>query len=139
MSIKQRYKIAKSVSQNIPLSQVDGGFPWLALAPLLAAAATPLASSAGKWVGQKIFGQGIRQAGMSGQGILRAGDMLAPQNRPIHLNPLMGPTKMSAAYVPRVSTAAMSGSGKCSKKGSGKGSAAMKTKMAALRALKKKK
>lgn len=95
MSLKERYRISKSVGQNIPLSEVDGGFPWLALAPFAAAAGMPIAKEVGEWVGRKITGKGIHQAGMVpvGQGILRSGDMLAPQNRPLHLNPLIGSTK----------------------------------------------
>lgn len=113
MSIRDRYRISKSVSQNIPLSQVDGGFPFAALLPLAAAAGVPLAASLGKWAGKKIFGQGLRPAGASmGMGLMRAGDMLAPQNRPLHMNPLMGPTKSQSAYVSAAPSAVRGGAKK---------------------------
>lgn len=51
---------------------MNGGFlPLAALAPLAMAAGLPLAGKAGSWLGHKIFGNGIKQAGA---GILRAGD-----------------------------------------------------------------
>lgn len=40
-----------------------GGFLPAAAIPLLAAAGVPLATSAGKWIGRKIFGQGVIRAG----------------------------------------------------------------------------
>ena len=54
-----------------PQTMTGGFLPLAALAPFAAAAGIPLASSAGKWIGKKLFGQGIRQAGA---GILRAGE-----------------------------------------------------------------
>jgi hypothetical protein len=45
------------------MRDVSGGFPWLAAAPFLAAASIPVLSSAGKWIGKKVFGHGLLRAG----------------------------------------------------------------------------
>lgn len=151
-----------------------GGFPFAAMLPFLAAAATPLITSGSKWVGKKIFGQGIQRAGagagaglqragekptpivarpiMFGKGAYRSGDYPMPSMAPLphhkssttrglpgaglSWNPMTGllpnPIKTVVEKLTR------KGKGKCKGKGKGKGTAAMKAKMAALRALKKK-
>lgn len=141
---------------------VVGGFPWLALAPLAAAAATPLLGSLGKWAGKKIFGEGIQRAGerppqlpmkMRGGAMAmhRAGDYPMPSLAPlphyksstqgglpgagVGLRPIPSPIPISDMKV------LIKGKGKKSKCSGGKlkkGSAAAKAKMAALRAMKKK-
>lgn len=149
-----------------------GGFPFAAMLPFLAAAATPLITSGSKWVGKKIFGHGIQRAGsglqragekptpivapripiMFGKGAYRAGDYPMPSMAPlphhkssttgglpgagVSWNPMTGllpnPIKTVVEKLTR------KGKGKCKSKSKGKGTAAMKAKMAALRALKKK-
>ena len=43
---------------------LEGGFlPLAALAPFAAAFGIPVAASAGKWVGKKVFGKGLRRSG----------------------------------------------------------------------------
>ena len=62
-----------------PQTVTGGFFPLAALAPFAAALGVPIAASAGKWVGNKIFGTGIMQAGHGrGAGLLRAGERMAP-------------------------------------------------------------
>jgi hypothetical protein len=53
-----------------------GGIGWAAALPFIAAAATPVLGSAGKWIGKKIFGKGVKQ---SGAGVLRSGDRISIQ------------------------------------------------------------
>jgi hypothetical protein len=54
---------------------VTGGFIPAAAIPFIAAAATPLLSKGANWLGHKIFGNGIRQAGA---GLLRSGEKAPP-------------------------------------------------------------
>ena len=73
---------------------VSGGFfPLAALAPFAAAIGLPIAASAGKWVGSKIFGTGVARAGAHGgpvgSGIFRAGDYKMPASMP-HPNYIRG-------------------------------------------------
>ena len=87
--IKKGYIMSKSVMNGVKPADVDkevGGFAFAPLLPFLAALGIPALSSAGKWIGKKLFGEGILragdrrgkgilQAGARGAGILRAGDM----------------------------------------------------------------
>lgn len=99
-SIAKSYEIRKSVGQNIPLDEVDGGFLPAALMPLLGALGIPLASKAGTWLGDKIFGKGILRAGdrRHGSGILqsgarRGGKYEGPEDMPIETKELVRPYK----------------------------------------------
>jgi len=86
-AVEDSYRIKKSVINGIPLKDVDlegtpGGFAFAALIPLLSALGIPIASSVGKWIGSKIFGDKRpvptgyikNPAGPEGSGIMRAGD-----------------------------------------------------------------
>lgn len=70
---RQLDQIQRQVVTLKPQTISGGFFPLAALAPFAAAAGIPLLSSAGKWIGQKIFGKGVRQAGA---GILRSGERI---------------------------------------------------------------
>lgn len=85
--VKDSYRIKKAVMNGIPVKDVDlehvnAGFAFAALIPLLSALGIPIASSVGKWVGSKIFGDTRpvptgyikNPAGPEGSGIMRAGD-----------------------------------------------------------------
>ena len=141
-----------------------GGFPWAAALPFLAAAATPLLSSGAKWVGKKVFGQGLMRAG---GGLQRAGERLpsslgtpfkttvAPKIPIIYgrgayrAGDYPMPTMAPLPHHKSATTGGLPGAGvtsnplpvrvrRRSAKGTKKGSTAMKAKMAALRAMKKK-
>lgn len=77
--LKRQEEMQRHVITMKPTT-ITGGFPWLALAPLAAAAATPVLGSLGKWVGKKVFGEGVRQ---TGAGILRAGERAPPMPPPV--------------------------------------------------------
>jgi len=86
--VKDSYKVKKAVMNNIPMSDVDmeGGFAWAALIPVLKALGLPILGAAGSWLGKKIFGPKEAKAaaippgyvkdpaGPEGSGIMRAGD-----------------------------------------------------------------
>ena len=173
--IEEGQRAKKVVTARPPV--MTGGFAFAPFLPFLAAAATPLLGSAGKWIGKKVFGEGLRPAGAvpGGAGLQRAGE------KPTIVHPLpkmppvkwmgMGvrkhragdypmPTMTPLCHAKSSTTGGLPGAGwmedtmqaieKITKtaKGKGckggkasvkKGSAAAKAKMAALRAMRKKK
>jgi hypothetical protein len=142
-----------------------GGIGWAAALPFIAAAATPVLGSAGKWIGRKIFGKGVKQ---SGAGVLRSGDRISIQQPRLpkmltgtgavyragdYPLPSMAPLPhykssttgglpgagMLSGVLPTAVKAVSATKKKSTRKGTvKKGSAEAKAKMAALRAMKKK-
>lgn len=84
-AVEDSYRIKKSVMNGIPLKDVDmeGGFAWAALLPVLKALGLPILGAAGSWLSKKLFvpkqpvippGYIKDPAGPEGSGIMRAGD-----------------------------------------------------------------
>ena len=76
-TLASSYKNRKAVIQNIRAKDVDdveGGFAWAALLPILGQLGLPLAQRGVAWLGDKIFGKGLLRAGdRRGMGIFQAG------------------------------------------------------------------
>ena len=62
-STSQLDEMRRHVITTRPATIQGGFFPLAALAPFAAALGIPMAASAGKWVGKKIFGEGVMITG----------------------------------------------------------------------------
>ncbi len=98
--LKRREDAQRNVITIKPAT-IAGGFPWLALAPFAAAAATPVLGSLGKWVGKKVFGEGV----------LRSGDRVARQPMPSLPMKGAGQTRLSSSSKARLRAATPSFAG----------------------------